>query len=50
MAEVLEDTYGIMIFQEQIMQLSEKMAGFSKAEADTLRKLWVRNFMNLLNK
>jgi DNA polymerase-3 subunit alpha len=38
MKEVLEDTYGIMIFQEQIMQLSEKMAGFSKAEADTLRK------------
>jgi len=30
MAEVLEDTYGIMIFQEQIMQLSEKWPVFLK--------------------
>ena len=48
MAEVLEDTYGIMIFQEQIMQLSEKMAGFSKAEADTLRKAMGKKLHELI--
>ncbi|MCX7696479.1 MAG: DNA polymerase III subunit alpha [Bacteroidales bacterium] len=36
--EILEDTYGIMVYQEQIMLLSQKMAGFSKGKADELRK------------
>ena len=36
--EVLGDTYGIMVFQEQVMQVARKMAGYSMAEADTLRK------------
>lgn len=35
---ILENTYGIMIYQEQIMQISQKMAGFSLAKADNLRK------------
>ena len=35
---ILEHTYGIMIYQEQIMQISQKMAGFSLAKADNLRK------------
>lgn len=35
---ILEHTYGIMIYQEQIMQVSQKMAGFSLAKADNLRK------------
>lgn len=38
MAEYLEDTYGITVYQEQVMLLSQKLAGFSKGEADTLRK------------
>lgn len=38
MKKLLGDTYGIMIFQEQIMLVSIKMAGFTPAEADTLRK------------
>ncbi|PLW92671.1 MAG: DNA polymerase III subunit alpha [Marinilabiliales bacterium] len=36
--EILSDTFGIMIFQEQIMLLSQELAGFTKGEADSLRK------------
>ncbi|MFQ5966160.1 MAG: DNA polymerase III subunit alpha [Acidimicrobiia bacterium] len=35
---VLAETYGIMVYQEQVMQVAEIMAGYSMAEADTLRK------------
>ena len=35
---ILENTYGIMIYQEQIMQVATKMAGFSLGKADNLRK------------
>jgi DNA polymerase-3 subunit alpha len=38
MEEYLNDTYGITVYQEQVMQLSQAMAGFSRGEADTLRK------------
>ena len=34
----LKNTYGIMIYQEQLMQMSEAIAGFTPGEADTLRK------------
>ena len=36
--EILKDTYGIIIYQEQIMMLASKMAGFTFAEADILRR------------
>ncbi len=36
--EILADTYGIMVFQEQVMQTAQKVAGFTMAEADRLRK------------
>ena len=36
--DVLGDTFGIMVFQEQVMQTAQKMAGFSMVEADMLRK------------
>ena len=35
---VLAETYGIMVYQEQVMQSAQVMAGFSLSEADTLRK------------
>jgi DNA polymerase III subunit alpha len=35
---VLRDTYGIIVYQEQVMQAAEVMAGFTMAEADRLRK------------
>lgn len=38
MEEVLKDTYGITVYQEQVMLLSQKLAGFTKGQADALRK------------
>ncbi|MBI1184835.1 DNA polymerase III subunit alpha [bacterium] len=38
MEEFLAETYGITVYQEQVMLLSQKMAGFSKGQADALRK------------
>ena len=35
---ILSETYGIIVYQEQIMQIAQKMAGFTLAKADTLRK------------
>ncbi|MDR1895205.1 MAG: DNA polymerase III subunit alpha [Prevotellaceae bacterium] len=37
-SEYLEDTYGITIYQEQVMLLSQSLANFTKGEADSLRK------------
>jgi len=37
--EILEETYGTVIFQEQLMQMSVKLSGFTWAEADKLRKI-----------
>ena len=36
--EVLSDTYGLMIYQESVMRVAQKFAGYSLAEADNLRK------------
>jgi DNA polymerase III subunit alpha len=38
MAEYLEETYGITVYQEQVMLLSQKIGGFTKGQADGLRK------------
>lgn len=38
MAKDLADTYGIMLYQEQIMQMARSLAGYSLGEADILRK------------
>jgi DNA polymerase-3 subunit alpha len=38
MEEFLKDTYGITVYQEQVMLLSQKLANFSKGDADYLRK------------
>jgi DNA polymerase-3 subunit alpha len=38
MSEFLEDTYGITVYQEQVMLLSQKLANFNKGDADNLRK------------
>ena len=35
---ILENTYGVMIYQEQVMQIAQTMAGFSLGKADNLRK------------
>jgi DNA polymerase-3 subunit alpha len=38
MEEYLAETYGITVYQEQVMRLSQKLGGFSRGEADVLRK------------
>jgi DNA polymerase III subunit alpha len=38
MEKFLDDTYGITVYQEQVMLLSQELAGFTKGEADSLRK------------
>lgn len=38
-SEILLDTYGLMVFQEQLMQVAQKFAGYSGVEADDLRKI-----------
>jgi len=38
MEEYLGETYGITVYQEQVMRLSQKLANFTKGDADTLRK------------
>lgn len=38
MKEILENTYGILVYQEQIMQLAQKLAGYSLGEADLMRR------------
>ncbi|MBD2813150.1 hypothetical protein ID853_20360, partial [Xenorhabdus sp. Vera] len=35
---ILERTYGVIVYQEQIMQIASKLAGFSLGEADLLRR------------
>ena len=50
MAEYLEETYGITVYQEQVMLLSQKLAGFSKGEADVLRKAMGKKIFSLLQK
>ena len=36
--EILEPTYGVIIYQEQVMQIAQKLSGFTPGEADILRK------------
>jgi DNA polymerase-3 subunit alpha len=38
LVDILEPTYGLMIYQEQLMRVAQRLAGYSLAEADTLRK------------
>jgi DNA polymerase-3 subunit alpha len=38
MKEILNNTYGILVYQEQIMQLAQKLAGYSLGEADLMRR------------
>lgn len=45
---ILENTYGIAVYQEQIMQIAQQMAGFTLAEADVLRKAIGKKIKNLL--
>ena len=46
---ILENTYGIMVYQEQLMRLARDLAGFSLSEADVLRKAVGKKIKKLLD-
>jgi DNA polymerase-3 subunit alpha len=48
--EFLKETYGITVYQEQVMLLSQKLAGFTKGEADALRKAMGKKQRYILDK
>jgi DNA polymerase-3 subunit alpha len=50
MEEHLQETYGITVYQEQVMLLSQKLANFTKGDADTLRKAMGKKQIEVLNK
>ncbi|HMK26719.1 MAG TPA: DNA polymerase III subunit alpha, partial [Chitinophagaceae bacterium] len=50
MAEYLEETYGITVYQEQVMLLAQSLAGFSKGDADVLRKAMGKKQKSVLDK
>jgi DNA polymerase-3 subunit alpha len=50
MEEILKDTYGITVYQEQVMLLSQRLAGFTKGEADVLRKAMGKKDRKTLDK
>ena len=49
MKEYLEPTYGITVYQEQVMLLSQKLADFTKGEADVLRKAMGKKKFDLID-
>ncbi len=46
--DILEDTYGIMIYQEQVMQILSKMGGFTFGEADIIRRAISKKKLQLI--
>ena len=48
MEEYLKETYGVTVYQEQVMLLSQKLAGFTKGKADVLRKAMGKKIFALL--
>ncbi|MCA0427078.1 MAG: DNA polymerase III subunit alpha [Bacteroidetes bacterium] len=50
MEEYLKDTYGVTVYQEQVMLLSQKLAGFTKGDADVLRKAMGKKDKKTLDK
>ena len=50
MEEILSDTYGITVYQEQVMLLSQKIASFTKGDADVLRKAMGKKQKSVLDK
>ena len=48
--ELLGDTYGLMIYQESVMRMAQKFAGYSLAEADSLRKAMGKKIREAMEK
>lgn len=50
MENALKNTYGILVYQEQFMQISKDLAGFTGGQADTLRKAVGKKIMAMMQK
>jgi DNA polymerase-3 subunit alpha len=50
LAKILDDTYGIIVYQEQIMQIAVEMAGYKAGEADMIRKAVAKKKKALMEK
>lgn len=50
MEKTLKDTYGVTIYQEQVMQISREMGSLTRGEADTLRKAMGKKIYELMEK
>ncbi|MGM0440089.1 MAG: DNA polymerase III subunit alpha [Chlamydiota bacterium] len=48
MKEILAETYGIMVYQEQVMQIASKLANFSLGEGDVLRRAMGKKMMDVM--
>ncbi|MGX7108581.1 DNA polymerase III subunit alpha [Facklamia miroungae] len=48
--EILKKTYGIIVYQEQVMQICQKVAGFSLGQADLLRRAMGKKEIHLMEK
>ncbi|HSX28650.1 MAG TPA: DNA polymerase III subunit alpha [Candidatus Saccharimonadales bacterium] len=50
MKNALENTYGILVYQEQVMQISKELSGFTGGQADTLRKAIGKKKIDVMQK
>jgi len=48
--EILQDTYGCIVYQEQVMEISKRLAGFTPGDADVLRKAMGKKIPEILEK
>ncbi len=49
LAEILKETYGIIVYQEQVMQIAHEVAGFTLAEADIMRRAMGKKIKKLMD-
>ena len=49
MEPILEETYGIIVYQEQVMQIAHEVAGFTLAEADIMRRAMGKKIKKLMD-
>ncbi len=47
--EILKETYGVIVYQEQVMKIASAMAGFSLGEADVLRKAMGKKMVSMMS-
>ena len=50
MEPILKETYGIIVYQEQVMQIAHEIAGFTLAEADVMRRAMGKKIKSLMKK